>query len=194
MKYYFLAASLPRLALGEPPPISPAEFRDLCARHLAPLDRAALAQLLEDGPGPVRHPFVREWREADRLLRNATARQRAARRKTDPAPFLREPDAFDVRTERDVHEAFAVPDPLARERKLDAVRWRRADELAQWDPFSSRAVLAYALRLALAARWAGLDADAGRERASRVVHARPRTEEEQPRGAPASPDSRPATE
>ena len=55
-------------------------------------------------------------------------------------------------------------DPLRRHAALARLRWDQATELAGLDPFSSAAVLAYAVRLVLAADLAKADEEAGLER------------------------------
>lgn len=169
MAYYYFVSSLPMLAFGEPPPLSRALFREACAEHLRSGDLAAL-DALEAGPDePSRHPFLNAWRDGETQLRNAAARQRAARSQRDAAPFLREQRGFDLSIESAVGEAFSRGTPLERERALDRVRWLQADALAGPDPFSSRAVLAYALRLRIAERWAVVDRDKGRETVDGLV-------------------------
>jgi hypothetical protein len=168
-EYYYLAASLPALVLGETPPLSSARFDDLCREHLAADDREAVEALRDPARGPCPHPFVAAWREADTRLRNAVARARATRRRRDPAAYLREQAGVDLFVEKAVADALARPDPLDREMALDRLRWRLADELAGYSPFSSRAVLAYAVKLNLAERWAGLSEDRAQARADAIV-------------------------
>jgi hypothetical protein len=156
MKYYYLAASLPALALDQPPPFSFSGFRALCAGHLGDDDMAALDELDRPPAGPPRHPFVRAWAAAETRLRNAVARARAARLRRDPAESLREQEGADFFTEKAVADAMARPDPLEREMALDRLRWRLIEDLAGHDPFDGRAVLAYGAKLRLAGRWAAL--------------------------------------
>jgi hypothetical protein len=87
--------------------------------------------------------------------------RRSARDRRDPAPYLRNPAGFRVDVAEAVTAAFALPDPGARERALDELRWRLADELGRSVPDGFGALLGRAVQLRLAWRWAGWDAEAG---------------------------------
>jgi hypothetical protein len=169
MSIYYLIASLPALDVETAPALTPDAFVQLCREQLAPADAEAAAALVAGCDAD--HPFVRDWRDHDTQLRNAAARQRAARRATDPEPYQRRTHGCDLRTEREVESAFQTGDPLLRERQLDRIRWRIADELQGPDPMTPRAALAYAIKLRIAGRWAGITADAGRSAASRLLDA-----------------------
>lgn len=175
MNYYFLAASLPMLEFGAPPPCSSQEFRQICADNLTTRDMRALKDLHPDLlDQPTNDPFVHAWRQTEICIRNTIAAERAARLHSDPAPFRKEIPHVDVDAERQIHELFAhAPSPLERERGLDLLRWNRLDELAGFNPFSKDAILAYFLKLKLAERWAGLDQDLGREQAAEATDANP---------------------
>jgi hypothetical protein len=186
MNYYFLAASLPGLTLEAPPPFSYDQFVALCDGHLRPADRHALTEIEGDASGASRHAVVRDWHRRDVRLRNAIARARAARSQRDATPFLREEQGVDMRVERTVSDAFSKPTPLERERVLDRFRWEQAEELAGLEPFSGRALIAYALKLKLAARWASLDEQRGATRADEIINTEGETPS--PEGANPSPE------
>jgi len=170
MSYYYFIASLPHLKWGEAPAIGTDGFAAACDDHLspalAPVARALAAGALPTGDAPA---FLPAWRNADHQFRNAIARQRAARRHTDVTRDQRPVGHFDVAIETGVKESFARRDPLEREQALDRIRWDKAGELAGFDAFSLSALLAYAVRLHIAQRWAALDADSGREAAHQLI-------------------------
>lgn len=167
MSTYYLLASLPALDLENAPALTPDAFSQLCREQLGPADAAAADALVEDRDAD--HPFVRAWRDRDTILRNAVARQRASRRNVDPALSHKPTVGCDLRIEHDVEAAFQSADPLVRERQLDRIRWRVADELQGPDPMTAQAVLAYAIKLRLACRWAALTPDAGRAAAAALT-------------------------
>ena len=157
----YLIASLPLLRFDTPPGITAETFLDACRAQLRPTDAAAAAALLADSP--CEHPFVAAWHDKETLLRNAVARERARRTHEDAARWLRPAHGCDTRIESDVEDAFQEPDPLAKTRSLDRIRWRLAEELAGVDPLSTRVVLAYALHLAILLRWTRYNETRGRE-------------------------------
>lgn len=169
MAYYYLVASLPVLALDKAPPLARAEFLALCERHLAAADLADLQALLDGRPEQARHPFVRQWREQELQIREVQVRSRAAKLGADGRPFIRETPGLNLTLRQAVGEALAKTNPLERELALDRIRWVLLDDLALWDPFGLSAVLAYALRLTLVWRWAGLTDAAGQARLETLV-------------------------
>lgn len=160
MPYYYLMASLPALAEGAPPPLSLDAFDTACREQLTPDDYAEW-QAVRSGTGAS--AFARTRAADERHLRNTLARTRAARLGIDAAAWLREEETWSYEALLAVEEAYAHANPLERERALDRVRWRQAEAAAGTDPFALPAVLSYGVRLALAARWAGLDSERGRQ-------------------------------
>ena len=160
--YYYLAASLPLFPLGELPHFNVEKFETMCAGHLSPADMAGLQELTGDPALPAVHPFVRVWRAFEVRLRNTIVRVRAHRRQTDATPHLVPDTGYDAHIEHGVHEAFGHKTPLDRELALDRLRWAETMRIAGFDAFSGDAVLAYALRLHISARWAELKVERGR--------------------------------
>jgi hypothetical protein len=178
MNCYYLIASLPRLMLDEKPLLSAGDFRALCLEQMGGRD-ARVVEVLAEGPdygtgaGEDAHPFVAAWQAREIQLRNAVVRARAERRKTDAASSIRPHSGFDTTIEDAVESAFELPTPLEREKALDRLRWRILDELVGVDPFSAAVVLAYAVKLRLAWRWAALDPDRARNRVKSVLEKAP---------------------
>jgi len=177
MSYYFLVSSLPGIKLDAKPALSLDAFCATCDDHLSSHDREALTVVLDAKvPPSIPHPFVEQWTARETQLRNATARQRAAKRQEDAGAYLRSHTGFDVGLEDKVEEAFNQPTPLERERVLDQLRWRILDELAGTDPFGSSAVLAYGIKLRIVERWAAMDVEIGQARIGEAVENRPDSE------------------
>jgi len=152
--YYYFLASLPSLSLDGPPPPSPARFAAACAHGLSSAERAHVTAALEGRAETSLHPALQEWAARETQLRNAVARHRAARLRREREPGTRPHAGFDVCLERGVADVMGRPDPLERERALEELRWRIADDLARPDdPFGFAAVLRYALHLRMAWRW-----------------------------------------
>ena len=169
MNYYYLAASLPMLTLEGEPGISSEQFAVLCEEHFTRNDLLAFRQLVEGRTHDSRHPFVLKWHERETRLRNAVTRNRAQRTDRDPADYLVPEHGFDTLTEKAVSDAFARPSPLDRELHLDRFRWALAEETAGYNSFSSSALLAYAIKLKIAARWAQMSPEKGEEEVKKVI-------------------------
>ncbi len=166
-KHWYLVASLPYLRFGEKPPMDVAGFRAACAGHLSTEEIAAVEAILEN-----RQPLAgvaQTWWAGEVQLRNAVVRVRAKNRGTEAARFVHPHEGFSVTIEKMVADAFARPNPLEQEAELDRARWALADELAITDPFGFAAVLAFAVKLRIAERWAGLDEAAGQEKTEEFV-------------------------
>lgn len=170
MKYTYLAASLPTLVFGSPPPFGVVEFRAKCEGVMSRGDLAAFDALLAGVPVPgVR--FVEEWQARDTQMRNGIVRARAAQLGMEARPYLRDHAGWDMTVAKAVTDAFSKPNPLERELELDRCRWRTAEELARFEPFELPAVLAFVVKLGIAERWAGLVEDAGVKRVEDFVGA-----------------------
>ncbi len=167
MNHWYLVSSLPVLRLGEKPAMSMDAFRAACAGHLSNDEFAAIDAALENRE-PAPGLASKHW-NAEVQLRDAVVRVRAKNRSTDAAPFLKPYDGFSVAIEEQVTDAFARPDPLEQELALDEARWLLADELAVTEPFGFSGVLAFAIKVRMADRWAGLDETIGQEKVEEFV-------------------------
>ena len=178
----YLLASLPTPRLTEPPSIEPAAFAERCRGFVSDERWRDLQELLDVGgatvvgtrsetpdrapddavrPDRPRDPVARMWRDISAQIDDAVAIHRGASTRRDAAPYLRRPGGYRVDLVEAVERAFATPNPGARERALDELRWRLADELALGEPDGFAALYARAVQLRLAARWARWDAAAG---------------------------------
>ena len=130
--------------------------------------------------------FLREWSAFDRTLRNVVAAVTARNlgRPVEEVTVgggsvveqLQRSSAsdFGLRGELDYVDAVlaAVSDEqnlVEKERKVDLIRWNEALELATFDYFDIDAILSYAVRIGIVARWSRLDAARGREMFDRLL-------------------------
>jgi len=179
----YLLASLPTPRLGDVPDVHIETILERCAGFVGE-DRARdLAWVLgirpahgrsdaaddahRDGPPsgeprpPLSDPATLAWAQFSDLVDDAVVLERCARAKIDPQPYLRRPAGFRVDVSEGVAAAFDLPHPGARERRLDEVRWRLADELRVGDPDGFGALVARAVQLRLAWRRADWNEDGG---------------------------------
>ena len=161
MAYYYLIASLPTLHLDEKLPISRDEFLAACENTLTLIDIDDIMNILDRKPERGKHPVIRNWLWREIQLRNAIARERAAKANVDAEPFQRPYHGFDTYTEKIAAEAMSKPNPLERELILDKFRWKTIEELALYDPYGMQAVIAFAFKFTISERWAGLVAEKG---------------------------------
>jgi hypothetical protein len=167
--YPYLTASLPALSLGAPPPFAPEEFLFRCQGVLAAEDLEELRLVLENRAGEGRSAFAKAWAAADAQIRNAAAKLRGAKLGVEAKPFLRDHPGYAVWLDRAVGEALAKGNPLERETGLDAARWAFVEDAARADATGLPAVLAFAVKLLLCARWAAMKEEAGRARLDELV-------------------------
>ncbi len=170
MSYYYLVAGLPMLSLEQPVPFSPDEYFRSCEHLLSDDDRMDMHHILTGHPERCRNRLVKEWVARDTQLRSAIARARAARKKVDAAPYVREFSGYDAYSEKAAAEAMSEPNPLAREMSIDRFRWRLLDELSLADPFGAFALFAFVIKLQMSARWQKRTEDRGRGRMNELIH------------------------
>ena len=154
----YLLASLPSPRLTQTPEIDHDTFLERCRGFVSDERWRDLAGASGDAP---RDPAARAWHDLAAQIDDAVAVHRGANAQRDPTPYLRRPDGFRVDVAEAVEQAFARPDPGARERALDELRWRLSDELTVSDPDGFAALFARGVQLRLASRWAAWGAEAG---------------------------------
>ena len=130
--------------------------------------------------------FLVAWGEFDRNLRNiaaALAAREAGRQISDVTvgggdiveQLSRSSAAdFGLRGELPYVDAVitAVSDEkniVEKERKIDAVRWAEADEIAVFDFFDVNYLLSYLVKVNIVARWSMLAPEVGREMLNRLI-------------------------
>ena len=176
-KYWHLVASLPALRLGEKPPMDTAGFRAACEGQLSGEELLAVEALLENREPPT--GAASDLWNSEIQLRDAIVRIRAKNRAADAGPFLRPYNGFNVSIEKMVTDAFVRANPLEQEMEIDRIRWMLADELALTDAFGFLDVLAYAVNVRIAERWANMDGDVGQEKVEELIEQAASLENEQ---------------
>ena len=179
----YLLASLPTPRLGETPEVGvevvlerSAGFvgkeraRDLAwvlgispndgRRAEAPAGEFGDALAAEPRP-PLSDAATVAWAHVTDLVDDAIAAERCALARIDAHPYLRRPSGYRVDVAESVAAAFDRPHPGARERHLDELRWRLADELRVGDSDGFGALVSRAAQLRLAWRWVGWSEEDG---------------------------------
>jgi len=170
VSYYYLVAGLPLLSLDQPVPFTPDEYFLSCEHLLSDSDRTDMQHILEGHPERCRNRLVKEWVARDTQLRSAIARARAARKRVEAYPYIREFSGYDAYSEKVAAEAMSEPNPLAREMNIDRFRWRLLDELSLADPFGAFTLFAFVIKLQMSAQWQKRTKDRGRDRVDELIH------------------------
>lgn len=144
-------------------------FRAACIGHLSDDEIAAIEAALENRePEAGGMPAV-QWWNGEVQLRDAVVRVRAKNRGTDASSYLKPHGGFSATIEKMVTDAFTRPDPMEQEMELDRARWILAEELCVMKPFNFAAVLAFAVKVRIAERWAAMGDDAGKEKVEELI-------------------------
>jgi len=168
MDHWYLVSSLPTLRIGEKPPMGADVFRAACMGWLSEDELEIIDAALENRE-PVMAGCAAAWWTREVQLRDAIVRVRAKNRNTDASPFIQPHDGFSATIEKWVIDAFTRPDPMEQEMELDRARWSLIEELTVTAPFSFAAILAFAVKVRIAERWAGMDEETGTENVEKLI-------------------------
>ena len=114
------------------------------------------------------HPckFIREYFRFDLNLRNAKVRylnQKLGREAETDIVTIGEEDLEEFEEGTAIDYVLYGTDLIAREKGLDDIVWKKADDLSIFHYFDLTAVLAYVAKLHIVDRWLALDPDQGRD-------------------------------
>jgi len=168
MNHWYLVASLPYLRFGEKPLTGGAAFFAACSDWLAEDDIAVLQAVFENRC-PPESDVAKRWWDGEVELRDAIVRVRAKNRGADAGRFIQPHAGFSVSIEKMVTDAFTRANPLEQEAELDRARLTLADELALTAPFGFAGILAFAVKLRIAERWAGLNDAVGQTQVEKFI-------------------------
>ena len=153
--YYYLISSLPMLTFDEKALLSVEEFNEACMGKVAGNDLQVLGELsLIPEAGRV-YPMgsaAERWRQWEICLRNRIAVHRAPQGK-DVHDYLQEESGSFGEIETGIQEAFALKNPLEREKYLDRMRWRALEDFESGHHFDFDKLCIYKLKLMLLDKW-----------------------------------------
>ncbi|MFO7718215.1 MAG: DUF2764 family protein [Thermodesulfobacteriota bacterium] len=165
MSYTYLAASLPELTLGQPPPMGLGTFTAQCQGVLEAPALWDVQQLVQGDFLELSTTPGQKWQALETQIRNETAT--ALRPNQDLThPFF---IGYSVFVRDCVRRAFDAATPLERERILDRGRFALLADLAGHDPLGLSRIVSFAGQLRLVHRWAVWDQETGRERFDEMV-------------------------
>lgn len=130
-------------------------------------------------------PFLRDWFEMNLNLNNILASLTAKKYGLDPSKYLIGSneiteilksglwgDIAYLKEGEMISEIVRIgeeTEPMQRERRLDAFKWRILEEVTFADTFSIHAMLAYLLKLQILERWVALDKEQGMARFREII-------------------------
>ena len=144
-----------------------------------------LAELYQEYVKSKANTFLKEWFEMNLNLNNILASLTARKYDLDPVDYLVGSneiteiiksgiwsDISDLKEGEMISEIVKIGEevePMQRERRLDAFKWRMLEEVTFSDTFSINAMLAYLLKLQILERWASLDKEQGMARFREII-------------------------
>ncbi|MFH1189156.1 MAG: DUF2764 family protein [Candidatus Omnitrophota bacterium] len=165
-RYVYLISSLPSLSFGAKPPFTFAGFLKTCEGLVSKEDMEVVRSAgdLISGPAAAKNGALKVWKSFETMLRNELVAVRAARKKIDPAKYLRE----DGYPESSYAAYMAInagrkPSLIEAEKSLDLDRWHQLDEFAIGHYFDTDILVIYACKLLILEKWDKIgSADSGK--------------------------------
>ena len=158
--HWYLVASLPYLRFGEKPAMNADAFRAACEGQLSPEEMSLVIAVL-DRREPPADSVAAQWWNGEVQIRNTLVQLRVKKSPAEISGTLRPFDGFSVTIQKLTTDAFARSNPSELEQEIDRLRWALADELALTEPFGFAAVIAYAVKVKIAERWAQMNDEKG---------------------------------
>lgn len=144
-----------------------------------------LAELYQEYVRSKANTFLKGWFEMNLNINNILASLTAKKYDLDPAKYLVGSneiveiiksgiwsDISDLKEGEMMNEIIKIGEenePMHRERRLDAFKWRMLEEVTFSDSFSINAMLAYLLKLQILERWVSLDKEQGMARFREII-------------------------
>ncbi|HKL21888.1 MAG TPA: DUF2764 family protein [Tichowtungia sp.] len=169
-EHIYLVSSLPTLRIGDKPPMGAEAFRAACTGWLSDDELDAVDAALENR-APTQSGVASAWWNGEVQLRDAVVRVRSKNRGVEGSSFIKPYEGFSATIEKMVTDAFTRPDPLEQEMELDRARWSLIEDLTLTAPFGFAAVLAFAVKVRIAERWAQMDEEAGKQNVEQFIEA-----------------------
>lgn len=184
-RYWYFSATLPGFAFGMAPPLSRDDFLKACSLHLSEEDFLEISNALKvldsaEMPPPSSSGFFGRYCAWERSFRNELARLRARKLEVQEDLYQRPTERADEAA-RSAMNCFSIEDPFQAEIGLERERWAAIERLSALSSFDLDFLMAYGLKLTIAARLANMDTNKGRAGYSRyyddILKRAPRTNE-----------------
>lgn len=160
------------LELGDPLPLSLAEFRGRCEGVLEPQELETLDVLLSGQVNEeCKDEFVLAYQARDIQMKNVSGRLRAQAWGPEVRFAEKSFAGYDVTFAKMIQDAFSKSNPMEKEMDIDRARFWLVDSLAGVGEGTVYHVYAYAIKLQICERWSRISEKAGDEAVIKVINA-----------------------
>ena len=170
--YFYFISSLPTLVMDGQCQLTAPQFLQQCRELLGDgvADRLEKIRLVPDNTTPV-DDTVAQWYSFETYLRNTLAELRRARLKLPPQDTGRQSKEQFYSYRKQIEEAMALTSTVARENKLDSLRFAYLCELESAHYFNLQLLELYLLKLLLIDKRSGRKLPEGRATFDRMLEA-----------------------
>ena len=116
-----------------------------------------------------KNDFIRQYFDFDARLRNMKVNYLAKRLGKKGEDYLVEMPDADFEEETQIRDILNDADFVERERKMDELKWEKANDIARMDYFNMNTILAFLVKAKAVQRWAELDEKKGEEMFQKLV-------------------------
>lgn len=180
--YVYIVAGLPELTANyDGVSFDYAALKTSIVELLSEKDQQ-LVELLEEGfdentlgkgfyekAAESKNDFIRQYFDFDARLRNMKVNYLAKRLGKKGEDYLVELPEADFEEETQIRDILNDADFVERERKMDELKWEKANDIARMDYFNMNAILAFLVKAKTVQRWAELDEKKGEEMFQKLV-------------------------
>ena len=180
--YVYIVAGLPELTANyDGVSFDYAALKTSIVELLSEKDQQ-LVELLEEGfdentlgkgfyekAAESKNDFIRQYFDFDARLRNMKVNYLAKRLGKKGEDYLVELPEADFEEETQIRDILNDADFVERERKMDELKWEKANDIARMDYFNMNTILAFLVKAKVVQRWAELDLKKGEEMFRKLV-------------------------
>ena len=132
-------------------------------------DENALGKEFYEKAAASKNDFIRQYFDFDARLRNMKVNYLAKRLGKKGEDYLVELPEVDFEEETQIRDILNDADFVERERKMDELKWEKANDIARMDYFNMNTILAFLVKAKAVQRWAELDEKKGEEMFQKLV-------------------------
>ncbi|MCQ2301758.1 MAG: DUF2764 domain-containing protein [Bacteroidales bacterium] len=132
-------------------------------------DENVLGKEFYEKAAESKNDFIRQYFDFDARLRNMKVNYLAKRLGKKGEDYLVELPEADFEEETQIRDILNDADFVERERKMDELKWEKANDIARMDYFNMNTILAFLVKAKAVQRWAELDEKKGEEMFQKLV-------------------------